>query len=381
MRKNLLFVVDNLVMGGVTRVLLNLLHNLDYSKYSVDLLVLHYYQDVEIDIPSEVALIKGDSTYKYIDKTIGDIIKNRDIPAFFGKLKLVLALKSGRIKKLIAKSRKTMLSKIYDTEIAFNDGFTQIFVANGNAKRKIAWLHADISVFNDSSRYIRLIGESLGRFDAFACVSQMVKDAYIKQFNIKNAHVIHNIINSDKILQDSHQDVDFNCPKDCTKLVSVGRLCEAKNYARFIRAHKMLIDEGYNVASYIIGDGLERENLEKEIEKNQIQDTFTLLGRKENPFPYVKNADIFVLSSNHEGLPTVLYEALVLGVPCVSTRVAGAEEIIGTNYGVITDKTDLALMKGIKELLNPDKFSTAKNNAKNYVFSTGKIIKQIEKIL
>ncbi len=381
MHKNILFVVDNLVMGGVTRVLLNLLNNLDYNKYTIDLLVLHYYEDVEVNIPSEVTLIKGDSTYKYIDKTLSDIIKNRDIQAFFGKLKLVLALKSGIIKKLIAKSRKTMLSKTYDTEIAFNDGFTQVFVANGNAKKKVSWLHADISVFNDSSRYINLISESLSKMDAFVCVSQMVKDAYVKQFGIKNAFVIHNIIDSEKILKDSQMPVELNFSKDHINLISVGRLCEAKNYSRFIRVHKKLIDEGYNVSSFIIGDGIERELLESEIEKNEVQNTFTLLGRKENPFPYIKNADIFVLSSNHEGLPTVLYEALVLGVPCVSTKVAGAEEIIGSRYGIITEKTDQDLLLGIKQLLKKGKFDSVKSEAMSYSFSTSEIVGQIENVL
>ncbi len=381
MCKKLLFVVDNLVMGGVTRVLLNLLNNLDYDKYDVDLLVLHYYEDVEINIPSQVTLIKGDSTYKYIDKTLGDIIRTKDISAFLGKLKLVFSLKSGKIKKDIARSRKKILSKKYDTEISFNDGFTQIFVANGDSERKISWLHADISVFNDSSRYTGLIGESLAKMDAFICVSKMVKDAYTAQFGIKNAYVIHNIIDSDKILQDSQESIDFTYPENCIKLISVGRLCEAKNYARFIRVHKMLLDDGYNVASYIIGDGLDRELLEQEIEKNQVGNTFTLLGRKENPFPYVKNADVFVLSSNHEGLPTVLYEALVLGVPCVSTKVAGAEEIIGEQYGIITEKSDRALFDGIKELLQEDRLLSAKSASQAYRFSISEIIAQIEKVL
>ena len=79
MQKKILFVVDNLVMGGVTASLVNLLNNLDYQKYQVDLLVLHYYNDVNAQIPSQVNLIKGDKTYKYIDKPLGDIIKNKDI--------------------------------------------------------------------------------------------------------------------------------------------------------------------------------------------------------------------------------------------------------------------------------------------------------------
>ncbi len=381
MKKKLLFVVDNLVMGGVTRVLVNLLNNLDYEKYQADLLILHYYEDTEISLPEQVTIIKGDNTYKYIDRTIGSIISSRDLKALCGKLSLVLALKSGFIKKLIRRSRKKMLTSCYDTEIAFNDGFTQIFVSQGNSKRKVGWLHSDISVFNDSARYKTLIEESLKKMDAVVCVSSQVKAAYVQQYNIKNACVIHNIMDADKILKNAESPVVLPFDADHINLISVGRLCEAKNYFRFIRVHKMLLDSGYPVHSYIIGDGSDREMLEKEIADNGVCDSFTLLGRMENPFPFVKGADIFVLSSNHEGLPTVLFEALILGTPCVSTKVAGAPEILGDRYGILSEKSDEALFTALKEMLIKENLDSYRLAASNYQYSANSIIMQIEDIL
>lgn len=382
MKKSVLFVVDNLVMGGVTRVLSNLLQNLDYSKYDVDLLVLHYYEDMSISLPPQVSVLKGDRTYAYIDRSIGSILKAKDLPALFGKLKLVFLLKSGWIKNAIAASRKRILTKAYDTEIAFNDGFTQIFVAQGDTKRKIAWLHSDISVFNDSARHMKLIRESLIKMDAFACVSAQVKAAYEQQYGIQNATVIHNIMDCDKIRRSADIAADIPFAANNINLISVGRLCEAKNYSRFIRVHKMLLEQGYPVRSYIIGDGPDRLQLEREIADNDLSTTFFLLGRKENPFPFVKQADVFVLSSNHEGLPTVLYEALILGVPCVTTRVAGAEEILGDqSCGIITQKSDDALLEGIKTMLSGDNLRDYRDAAGNYHYSTQSIIRQIEDIL
>ena len=130
MPKNILFVVDNLVMGGITKVISNLLKRLDYTKYNVDLLVLHYYKDMKVEIPENVKIISGNEYFSCVDENVKKIIKNKNINLLFNKLKLVFLLKTGLIKKTIAKSRKKILNKKYDTEIAFSDGFSHIFVVN-----------------------------------------------------------------------------------------------------------------------------------------------------------------------------------------------------------------------------------------------------------
>ena len=379
--KKLLFVVDNLVMGGVTTVLLNLLNHMDYKKYEIDLLVLHYNDEDSVKLPSSVSLIKGDKTYKCIDYSIGRIIKNKDIRGLCGKLWLVFLLKTGLIKKVILKSRKKMLLKQYDTEIAFNDGFTEIFTAVGNTERKIAWMHADVSVFDFSARYRSLMYESLAAMDLCVCVSEQVKKAYSEKHKIQNATVIHNIIDSEKICEKSNEEVDFPKSKETINLISVGRLCKAKNYSRFIRVHKKLLDSGLNVNSYIVGDGEDRALLESEIATCGVADSFFLLGRRENPFPFMKKADVFVLSSEFEGLPTVLYEALVVGTPCVSTKVAGAEEIISNDVGIVTEKNDEALFYGIKQMLCGDALSKYKKAAEKFEISIDDIISQVENCL
>ncbi len=381
MKKKLLFVVDNLVMGGVTTVLVNLLNALDYTKYKVDLLVLHYYDDVEINLNPNVSIIKGDKSYKYIDKSLGEIVSEKNIAALFGKLKLVFSLKTGLIKNVIKKSRKKILTEKYDTEISFSDGFTEVFVANGDTPKKVAWMHGDISVHYDSARYIKLIAESLKKMDICVCVSKKVMEAYKAVFGMENICVINNIINDKKIIEKSAEDIGCPYKEGVINIVSVGRLCEAKNYFRLIKVHKKLIDGGYKINTYIVGDGLDREALENQIEEEKIADTFTLLGRKENPFPYVKKADLFVLSSTHEGLPTVLTESIILGTPCVSTLVAGAKEILGDSYGLVVDNSDVALYEGVKEVLDSGKIEVYRNNLKDYKFDSDKIIKEVEGVL
>lgn len=382
MPKKVLFVVDNLVMGGITKVISNLLKNIDETKYNIDLLVLHYYEDMKIEIPSYVNVIAGNEYYLYVDESIKKILKEKNIKKFFNKLKLVLLMKTGKIKKFITRSRNKLLTKKYDTEIAFSDGFSHVFVANGETPNKVAWMHTDISVSNDSKRYYELVKESLLKMNMCVCVSDKVLQAYKEFYGIENIQVIHNLMDVDKIVKQSEEPMDVEYQKDCINLVSVGRIEWQKNYKRFANVHKKLIEDGININSYLIGDGIEKEDIEKLVSENRNLDTFHILGRKENPFPYIKNADIFVLSSNVEGLPTVLYEAIILGIPCISTDVAGAKEILEDRYGLVVENNDESLYNGLKNVLNnKESMLKYKENLLDYKFENSEIMEKIYKVV
>ena len=384
MPKNILFVVDTLVMGGMTKVLSNLLQNLDEKKYNIDLLVLHYYEDMCIQIPKNVKLIKGNEYFSYVDVSIKKILKEKDLKQFFNKVSLVMLLKSGKIEKKIKKARDKILKKDYDTEIAFSDGFSHIFVANGNTPNKIAWMHTDISVQNDSKRYYNLVRESLEKMNMSVCVSDRVRDVYKSYYDLDDDKIqtIHNIINDIEIKNKGNEKIDVEYSKDTVNLISVGRLEFQKNYTRFIKVHKKLIDDGYKINSYLIGDGLEYDKLSNLVKEKKIDNTFKFLGRKDNPFPYVKNADLFVLSSILEGLPTVLYESIILGTPCVSTLVAGAKEVLKDEYGLVVENSDEGLYNGLKRILDDKSLlKKYKSNAAMYKLENSDIINKIEKIL
>lgn len=384
MPKNILFVVDNLVMGGITKVITNLLVNLDSEKYNIDLLVLHYYEDMNVKIPEYVNIIEGNKFFSSVDVSIKRIMKEKNVSEFLKKLSLVISLKSGRIRNKIVEARKNILTKKYDTEIAFSDGFSHIFVANGDTPNKIAWMHTDISVQNDSKRYYNLVKESLKKMNMSVCVSDRVREVYKSYYDLDDDKIqtIHNIIDVDEIKNKGNEKIDIEFSKDVINLISVGRLESQKNYERFINVHKKLIDDGYKINSYLIGDGLDKEKLENTIKEQKIEDTFFMLGRKDNPFPYVKKADLFILSSILEGLPTVLYESIILGVPCVSTEVAGAREILKDKYGLITKNDDEALYCGIKKVLDDKKLlDTYKSEVSMYKSENSDIIRKVEKII
>ena len=382
MKKNILFVVDNLKMGGVTKVLSTLLKTITPTgNYNIDLLVLHYYKDMEISIPEEVNVIKGTKVFDVVDENIHELIAKKDIFKIFRKALFSFKIKTGIFKGVIAKERKKLITKRYDAEIGFSEGFAHLFVAYGDTKNKIGWMHIDISVQNDSKRYTEILKDAFGRMKTNVCVSKKVSDAYKSLYGLDNFQVIHNIMESEKIISASNSPMDCSYSEDCINLVSVGRLHGQKRYDRFIESHKKLIDAGYKVNSYIVGDGPEKEALLQEIKRAGVEDSFFLLGRRDNPFPYVKNADLFVLSSDYEGLPTVLYEAIILGVPCVTTCVAGAEEILENKYGIITEKDGEALFRGIEELITDEqKLELVKKNLDTYKYDVSLILEQVEKL-
>lgn len=381
MKKSILFVVDNLKMGGVTKVLENLLNNLNYNKYDVALLVLHYYEDMKITFPENVTLLTAGKALNFVDESITRLIKQKNILKIIKKVLFAFSIKIGTVKNKIVVDRRTTLNQEYDIEIAFGDGFPYLYTAFGTSKKKIAWMHSDVLIKDYSARYFKRMKKAISFMDACVAVSDRVAEAYIKKYSAKNVKVIQNIINDRDILAKSERKKDIEFDNAQLNFVSVGRLDYSKNYEMLLRVAKKLRDEEFKFKIYIIGDGEEKENLEELIKKGSMEDAFFLCGRRDNPYPYIKDADMFLLSSRYEGLPTVIIEALILHVPCLSTDVAGVRQIIGNVGGVITrnDETDFYL-KFKEILLNKEKILKLKEELSNYKYNNEEIINEINEL-
>lgn len=382
MKKNILFVVDNLKMGGVTKVLGNLLDRLDYSLYDVDLLVLHYYEDMKIKYPSGVKIINAGNDLNLIDENIGKLLKEKNIIKIIKKALFAFSIKIGIIKKKILTNRKNVLNRKYDIEIAFGDGFPYLYTAYGDAKKKIAWMHSDVLVKDYSARYYNRMKTAIQSMNACVAVSEKVGESYIKKYSANNVNVIQNVIDDDEIIKKSNlltQDIEFD--KKQLNFISVGRLDYSKNYEMMLKNAIKLKNEGFKFKVYIIGDGEEKEKLDKIIIENNMEDVFILCGRRDNPYAYVKNADMFLLSSRYEGLPTVIIEALILHVPCLSTDVAGVKQILNGKGGIIAKNDDEDFyIKWKNILLNQDVITKLKDQLKDYRYDNDVIIKKINKL-
>jgi glycosyltransferase involved in cell wall biosynthesis len=242
-----------------------------------------------------------------------------------------------------------------DVEVAFCEGFATRVIARGRAPRRIAWVHIDLEANPWTQRcvYRSIVQErrAYARFHAVVCVSARVREAFEHRFDLP-ARVIHNPVDSEAIRRGA---TEFTPLREAgvPLFVSVGRLAEQKGYDRLIPIVAGLIAGGHDLRLWILGEGPEREPLEKLVAAHNLHKFVTLWGYVENPYPYVAAADWFVCSSRSEGFSTVMTEALVLGTPVVTVECAGTRELFGRSgeWGMVVANDDGALLAAMSEIL------------------------------
>lgn len=374
--KKLLIFVDELYEGGVSKVLLDLLENINRDKYDITVMTL-YNQGIYIDN------VKKYAKYKYCF----------DIPdADDNSLKAKLYRKywGGMLRLPESFMYRWFVKEKYDIEIAFMHGWSTKFISGSNNKnsKKIAWVHVDLVTWNRVDGVFKNLEHhknAYSKFHEVLCVSKIVKDGVEKKYGVKNAKVIYNPINREKILKLSKEKIDDIKSTDKFKLVSVGRLSKQKGYDRLLRVFKRLNDEALDLQLSIIGSGEKYNELNNYIEKNNLKDKVFLLGYRENPYKYVKNSDLFVCSSISEGFSLVIAEAMAVGVPVISVNCPGPNEVLGFGkYGMLVNNDEDSLYDGIKELIENkylyDNYKI-KGNERGKSFLVRKFIQEIEGIL
>lgn len=355
--KRLLFVIHTLQVGGAERILLNLLKNIDKEKYSITVLAI-VNDGVYVE---ELRKIKG-IQYKYLfnayfkktrenEESKYNIIAKK-IMNFIWKIYIEL------IKYFPKKLYKKAIKEKYDVEIAFLEGKVSKLVAYSTNKqsKKIAWIHTDINNKHgiDAFKSINEEEKCYKKFNKIVCVSEEVKNIFTKKTGIKNnLYVQMNPIDSEEILGKSKEKIKEKLNNKGLIICSVGRLVKEKGYDRLLEIHKKLIDESIIHTLWIVGEGEERKKLELYIKKHRLEKTVNLIGYTDNPYKYVKNADIFVSSSRIEGLSSALLEATILEKIIVTTNCPGTKDILGENgqVAVIVDNNTKDLYKGIKQVL------------------------------
>ncbi len=322
MKRNILFVVDEKRMGGVSVLFETIISLMDISNYNIDLLVLHNNGEMFKNLPSSINIIYGSSYFEAIDYTMKEIIKKKSLKLLLKKIKVVLDMKTGHIENVIKKERKKILTKKYDVEIAFKDGFTALFTAFGDSKRKIHWLHYEYKKTNPNGKYDKLFKRILPTFDKIVAVSDNVKKCFNDIYHLDDkVIVIYNVVNGEKIIELSKEESNVLLDSNELNLVSVGRLHEMKGYDRLIDTIYKLKSDGIfdNVKLRIYGDGPLFESLNQKISDLKLTNDIFLMGSVMNPYKYIKNSDLFILSSIYEPFGLVIVESLTLGVPVLAT--------------------------------------------------------------
>ena len=371
-----LFRHRSMEMGGVEKVLLSMLNNLDREKFDISLCLNLFQGELRNQIPSFIP-------YKVLAKGKEDFCKNRIV--YF--LQLVLrGVKLWIFRKFPIIPDKFILKNNADVEIA--TGFTMfsdVINSSNKKSKKIGWLHSDLTINAFTPHRERIFNE-LKQFDYIIYGSQQCRDVLREKYpelKLPEGEVVLNAIPIQELKDKSNEfPVDFG---HVPTFVSVARLDIRKGQRTLLEAHKRLIDEGMYHQIILIGDGGDYKLLKDKSIQYGVEDTFQLMGTKMNPYPYVKNADFFVMPSESEGWPLIIAETLILQKPILATNVGGIPEMITHNEnGYIVDYDVDSIYKGMKEFLtNKALISEIQKNLKDSEkqFDNQKIFDQVERII
>ena len=353
--KQIVFVIESLHFGGAERSLVTLLQNLDYNQYKVDLIVFIENGVFKDLIPEQVNYINvGFPIVSIIDR-----FKYLLIRRFKKEQHNAQALWS------IINNKFQKIDKSYDFAIAYNQGFATYFVDKYiQASKKYSWLNTD---YNKAGYNIGFDYPIYKNFDCIIAVSNEVKEVLKlelkkieKQLNIQ---VIKDITDQKVIQMQANLDQEHAFNNDKINIVSVGRLVSYKGFNLAIMACKALVNKGYPIKWYIIGEGNERQNLEKMIKINKLENYIYLIGAKINPYPYMKSSSIYVQTSLFEGLGLTVIEASYLNKPIVSTNFNSIYSILkDEETGLIAEMNAESIAAKIERLIIDDKLRNLLSN-------------------
>lgn len=372
MKKKVVFFIESFSGGGAERVLLTILRNLDMTKFDVIVLVV-----------SNSGVYSRE--FHALDVKIVSILGNRTSILNKVKYKLVYNLLPPEI------AIKWVLKGINaNTYVSFIEGYcTKLFSRLPKTTRKLAWVHIDLDAFpwtiaKGIYRDKREEIDTYHCYDKVIGVSQQVSNMLVDKYGIQAAQTIYNPIDEDRIKtcssDISHEEID----KRFFNLVSVGRLTMQKGYDKLIQLMPYMLSVNPNLHLYIIGEGEARQKLEDDIKRLNLQDHVRLLGFMDNPYSMMKNMDLFVCSSIAEGFSLVIAEAMIVGLPVVSMKCAGPNELLDMGkYGILCSTFDDLRNSILKVSKDSNLLDALKEKAKerSRFFNTASIVKQIESIL
>lgn len=376
-KKKVLFLIESLSGGGAEKVLVTLVNNLDRSKFDITLCCV-------VNTGKYVSTLNSDVHYTYI---IPDINSLKGFKRWYYSFLYHLVYQWLPLKWVY----KLFVPQNKDVEVAFVEGFaTKLLSYSTNRKsKKIAWIHTDLN----NNHWTKLVYKNIKeeqmcyqQYNQIITVSDTALSAFKRIFKEVRIPIqtLYNPIDSNEILSKGKEKI--SCIKTSKiRLVSVGRLVHQKAYDRLLRIVNLLIQQNYPIELWIIGEGEERSKLESYIRENGLGKVVTLWGFQTNPYAYLKYCDLFVCSSVSEGYSTAVTEALILGLPVITTDCSGMNELLlNGKWGVITENSEDALYLGLKNILeHPDLLGYYKYQAQDRGkdFSLLNLLSPIEKIL
>ena len=331
----ILFMIHDLGQGGAEKVLVNLVNNMDRSKFDITV----------------VSLFGGGVNEQFLKKDIHYYsVFPKSVP---GNSILMKLLTPTQLHKICVKDE-------YDIEVSYLEGPVARIISGCASKhtKLVSWIHVEQHTKKIAAKAFRTYNESVQcykRFHHTICVSESVKEDFWNLYPIlQEPMVLYNTNETDQILELKEKPVAEGIFKEGEfRLCGVGKLMSNKGFDKLARIHRRLVEEGYPIHTYLLGSGPEEGSLRNFVEESQMTDSFTFLGYQTNPYCFVAKCDVFVCTSISEGFSTAATEALVVGTPVVTTPVAGMSEMLGKNneYGIITEQSEESLYQALHRLI------------------------------
>lgn len=355
--KSIAFIVSEMDPGGVSEALIKMLQKFDYEHYDVTVWVAHGKGLEHHRLSPQVHIKKWGTENSY--ESLISQLKNGQVLLF---LRNIVFRFFGRcyIKYndihtyYCVRSLPELKTETYDYVIAYQ-GVSPMVIPNAlyriSGKKRILWIHGDLG---REKKIMPFCTKLYRKFDQAIAVSEAARDLFIEQYDypITKTSVVHNIIDVQQIRKLADHGPQENMKP--TSILTVGRLSVEKGQTNIPHAVQLLLESGYDIHWYLVGEGNNHDKIASEIEKYGVQEHVHLLGLKENPYPYIKNCDIYVQTSLSEGWCLTVQEARILHKPMVITPLPVMHEQIvdGENGLIAADTTPEALAESIRYLLD-----------------------------
>ena len=370
MKKHILFLMHYLELGGAEAALIGLLNTIDFQKYDVDLFLYSHQGELMKYIPRDVKLLPQVKKYSMLEKPIKELIKNGVFDIAFARL--------------IAKIKTLIYAKVHPTTLFDSIGFqnnancTTFFLPSINprvtydvavsfltphnicrdkvcATKKICWIHTDYKTIRINKSVELPIWSS---FDKIVSISKDVTNSFVNVFPTLSPRIveIENILSPvmirNRSIESEVEHEFFDNMGNATNLLSIGRFCSAKNYDNVPDICRRILNLGINVRWYIIGFGIDGDLIKSKIREYGMENNVILLGKRTNPYPYIRACDIYVQPSRFEGKSVTVREAQVLCKPVVVTNYPTASsQIINGVDGIIVPMDNEGCAEGIARFI------------------------------
>lgn len=368
MKKKLLFVIDSLPCAGAEKSLITLLSQLDYEQYEVDLQLFAYGWTLDELVPKEVNFLPPLSYTNYSNQSLKQMILNcRNLTQFkmiVARLRYSLFIRKGHLTnaqmaRLYWQSIGSVIEKnekVYDVAISYAQGIPTFYVADKTrAAKKYAWVNVSYTLGEED----RLFQEKYYQaYERIVAVSESAEEIFLESFPMfkDRMTIIYDINDYQMIKQMSELEPEFKLDAPHLKLLTIGRLDHQKGYDIALEAARLLKERGILFTWYVLGKGGLYDEIKQTIQKYGLEKEFILLGITANPYPMIKQCDIYVQTSKFEGYGLAIAEARMLNKPVVTTKFdAVFNQMVHEKNGLVTPMDGVGVADGIERLLKePD---------------------------